>query len=762
MKKLIVLVAVGCCLSSFGARKGILPEGYERIAYIETPKELGEEAWWYIETDYYPVTNTVIECVVDISTNQPDAVVSPFGTIRKNEGCSVNVYVRGGERLEVGIATGPNVVYSPSRCFKANRCEWMSFDVGRGELSNAVESAANTGGLSNKTRSALCIFASTSHLPHRIKTCRMKLYAFRIKEGDRIVHDYIPCKSSAEGEALLYDCVEGRICCGSRSMSPIAGFSDDKALAYSSATTLLDKFKRCEVKPSEVLIAQLCRVAKCNGRYENHRDYDDPNQHDYLNELDTFNAGKVNAITFDDFHGARITASLHDKIYEEAKDGKAWALAYVNSHPLLGITVGMKDDFSTKGWVKDGASLLAYEKFPGIGRFAAPAAADDDVNARLRAAGAIFPFQTTVPEACVTCTTWSRVYGVTRNPWNLHYSVGGSSGGSGAALAAGFCTLATGSDMGGSIRIPAAMNGVYGFKPPFGRVPGSENTYCANGPMARTFDDMVLMQNVICGPSELVHSTVAPKMEYPADYEPLEGQTVAICRLKGWCKDGVDGTVEDAMDAVVAALTSTKVNAKVIEITLPVATTNMLETFFRGLMASDIGSITQLCNADPDKLCRYTREACEKFGNANATNAFAASQLTTRIHVEMQTNVFKRGCLALVMPTLPTPYMPADIGVSDAPEKKSILNDERIGALEMLTTSFWNLASRFPVVNVPVKLADETTQIPIGVQVVGNTYDDLAALRVAKALSEQLESKYFYVTTFPQFHTNRVHQISSK
>ena len=67
MKKLIVLVAVGCCLSSFSAGKGMLPEGYERIAYIETPKDLGKEDHCFVDTGYQPDTNTVIECVVDIS-----------------------------------------------------------------------------------------------------------------------------------------------------------------------------------------------------------------------------------------------------------------------------------------------------------------------------------------------------------------------------------------------------------------------------------------------------------------------------------------------------------------------------------------------------------------------------------------------------------------------------------------------------------------------------------------------------------------------
>ena len=122
----------------------------------------------------------------------------------------------------------------------------------------------------------------------------------------------------------------------------------------------------------------------------------------------------------------------------------------------------------------------------------------------LERAGAIFHCQTTVPEFYFIGQTWSKLWGVTRNPWNLDKTVGGSSGGSGAALAAGMTTLATGSDMGGSIRIPSAFNGVYGFKPPHGRVPltpgGEVMPQGTSGPMARSFADLVLMQNAMTGP----------------------------------------------------------------------------------------------------------------------------------------------------------------------------------------------------------------------------------------------------------------------
>ncbi len=105
--------------------------------------------------------------------------------------------------------------------------------------------------------------------------------------------------------------------------------------------------------------------------------------------------------------------------------------------------------------------------------------------------------------------THSRLWGVTRTPWNLDYSCGGSSGGAGASLAAGSTTLANGSDIGGSIRIPSSMCGVVGFKPPYGRNPDSSpfnlDHYNHAGPMARTVADCALLQNVLSGPSSRGH-----------------------------------------------------------------------------------------------------------------------------------------------------------------------------------------------------------------------------------------------------------------
>src|SRR3712207_3340987 len=128
--------------------------------------------------------------------------------------------------------------------------------------------------------------------------------------------------------------------------------------------------------------------------------------------------------------------------------------------PLEGITLAIKEEMPVAGQPVTNASHIYANE---IADHTAPLAA------RMMAAGAIVHARTTQPEFACVGFTQSDLFGVTRNPWNLDYDVGGSSGGSGAALASGLTALAGGSDIGGSIRIPAACCGVVGFKPPYGR-----------------------------------------------------------------------------------------------------------------------------------------------------------------------------------------------------------------------------------------------------------------------------------------------------
>jgi len=191
--------------------------------------------------------------------------------------------------------------------------------------------------------------------------------------------------------------------------------------------------------------------------------------------------------------------------------------------PLEGLPVAVKDEVEVAGQPCTEGSLILKDNIAE--RTAA-------CVQRIIDAGGIIHARSATPEFCCAAITDSRIWGVTRNPWNLEYSPGGSSGGSAAALATGMASLATGSDIGGSIRIPASFCGVVGFKPPYGRVPQEPpfnlDHYCHDGPMARTVEDCRLLENVMAGPHRDDIVSLRPKLTIPSSQAGVEGWRIAV------------------------------------------------------------------------------------------------------------------------------------------------------------------------------------------------------------------------------------------
>ena len=192
--------------------------------------------------------------------------------------------------------------------------------------------------------------------------------------------------------------------------------------------------------------------------------------------------------------------------------------------PLHGVPISVKDLELTKGVTTTMGSAVFRDRVPDI---------DSIVVERVKAAGAILLGKTNTPEFGQSGTTENLVSEACRNPWNTDYTPGGSSGGAGAALAAGLCTLATGSDGGGSIRIPSSFSGVTGIKPSQGRVPRyggyggpAVNHFSQSGPMSRTVRDTALLLQVLAGPDSRDANTMT---DTPPDYlAALEGG------VQGW------------------------------------------------------------------------------------------------------------------------------------------------------------------------------------------------------------------------------------
>jgi len=180
--------------------------------------------------------------------------------------------------------------------------------------------------------------------------------------------------------------------------------------------------------------------------------------------------------------------------------------------PLHGIPVGIKDVTPTKGMRTTFGSKLFEDHIP---------MEDAAVVERLKAGGAIVLGKTNTPEFAFGPNTVNAVFGATRNPWNLALSAGGSSGGSAAALATGMCPIAQGTDLGGSLRGPAALCGVVGFRTTPGLIPRypevlAWDSYSVEGPMARTIADAALMLSVMAGPAD-----ARSPMSYSSDTKPF-------------------------------------------------------------------------------------------------------------------------------------------------------------------------------------------------------------------------------------------------
>ncbi len=242
--------------------------------------------------------------------------------------------------------------------------------------------------------------------------------------------------------------------------------------------------------------------------------------------------------TYDSELGAFITVAA-EQAMTAAHAAERALLAGEELGPLGGVPVGVKDLIATRGIRTTYGSALMAHFVPD---------ADDVPAERVRRAGAIIVGKTSTPEYGWKGTTENLVSGVTRNPWDTARVAGGSSGGSAAALAARLVPLATGSDAGGSIRIPASCCGVFGIKPTFGRVPsdyrrqtGGWGALSQNGAMAHTVADAALLLGVLAGHDERDARSLR---ESSGDYLAAAAQPTAAGLRVAWAPD-MDGVPVD-------------------------------------------------------------------------------------------------------------------------------------------------------------------------------------------------------------------------
>lgn len=408
-----------------------------------------------------------------------------------------------------------------------------------------------------------------------------------------------------------------------------------------------------------------------------------------------------------------VTADL---ALEQARIAEAEIRRGVDRGPLHGIPLAIKDLFETAGVRTTGGSKQLAQHIP---------AQDSAVVARLKDAGAIMLGKLNMHEWAMSVTTINPHWGTCRNPWDLAHIAGGSSGGSGAALAAGLCLGALGSDTGGSIRVPSSFCGVVGLKPTFGRVstrgvlPLSWNLDHA-GPMARRVQDVALLLQLIAG-----HDPADPgSLDVPTgDYTNLRPG------VRGWrvalAIDGFFSASKQPDPEVIAAVRAAaqvfeQLGAHVTEITLDgaqMATRATLNTIVTDAAAYHAERLAQQPgDFGPDVLDSLQR------GAALSGMDYALArrmQATFRRQVEQIFDDYQ----ILLTPTTPVAAPPVD----EPDESQS-----RRPMLVSYTAPF-NLAGT-PALSLPCGFT--TGNLPIGLQIVARPWAEATALRAGYAYEQ--------------------------
>ena len=384
--------------------------------------------------------------------------------------------------------------------------------------------------------------------------------------------------------------------------------------------------------------------------------------------------------------------------------------------PMHGIPVSVKDLFDVAGVRTTAASRFLAD--------AAPSSEDSAVVQRLRETGAIIVGKNNLHEFAYGATSQTSHFGPVRNPWDPSRLAGGSSGGSGAAVAAGMSFASIGSDTGGSIRIPSACCGVVGLKPTFGRVSRYGLLPLASsldhvGPLTRTAEDAALVLGVIAGHDP--RDPASANVPVPAFSDGLE-------RGAGGLRVGVLETRVTEADAEVAsavrgALQSLAVaGADVRPVSL--ALLNDARAAVVSVLAAEATvSLEEHLRAHPDWFGADVRDRLVRGQQVPAIDYVRAFEVGRRFRREVEQAFEHVDVLASPMVLVGAP----PIGATEVP-----LNGGTIDVLRAMTanTREWNLLG-LPAMSVPCGFT--SAGLPIGLQIVGAAFAESTVLRAARA-----------------------------
>lgn len=458
----------------------------------------------------------------------------------------------------------------------------------------------------------------------------------------------------------------------------------DLDLCYSPGYRLQAMFKARTLSPVEVLEAQIRRA-------------------EALNPI-------VNA----------YTDCYYDEAREQARAAeRRFSTRHGSIRPLEGLTLAVKDHHDLAGKRTTHGSLVHQDEV---------ATRHSPTNQRLLDAGAIVVAKTTTPEFCSAGVTYSKLFGVTGTPWNPAYTSGGSSGGSAASLAAGMVTLATGSDIAGSIRVPAACCGVVGYKPPYGRVPGDPpfnlDFYCQTGPLAQNVGDCAMMTNVMAGVHPNDIATLRQDIHLPLDYDTIKGWRVGYSFDLG--AFNVAPEVRQNLQNTIDLIRDLGAGVEEIDLDWGEEVTQAAMTYLDHLFGR---SLARSYEQYGEVLCDYNVFYAKRAGASDAEAFLSTFEVADQMYAKMGPLLEK--LQAFICPTVGTHEVKAD---AKPWETVQVNGKDIITDFDWVMTHPFNMLSRLPVLAIPNGIA--ANGLPTGIQIISRSYDDHRVFRLARAIEK--------------------------
>jgi amidase len=480
--------------------------------------------------------------------------------------------------------------------------------------------------------------------------------------------------------------------------------TDSAGLAYRTATDLLQALARRQISARELLDAAIARIEV----------------------LDI----KTNAVVVRDFDRARAAADAADA---------ALARDEGQHRPLLGLPVTVKEQFNVAGL----PTSWGIPKFRGW-------RPDEDAVAvqRLKAAGAIIIGKTNVPAGLTDWQSYNDVYGTTNNPWDLGRTPGGSSGGSAAALAAGFVSLELGSDIGGSLRAPAHYCGVYAHKPSLDLVPTRGGGFPASpaipirgdmvvaGPMARSAADLALELDVLAGPDELWDGIGYKLALPPSRHDSLAVFRVLVIDNHPLCPTAA--SVTSALDALSGNLAKlgcsvTRTSSKMPDLA---RTTRDYDELLMAFFSADLPSdervrLEAAASALAPEDLSLTAAELRGF-----TMSHIAWVRTSRIRdgLRARWQALFREVDVVLCPPMPTPAFPHDH--SPMGKRQIEIDGKKVNYDDQIAWCAVATLTGLPATVAPIGHSEDG--LPVGVQIIGGYLEDRTTIKFADLIEHQL------------------------